>query len=77
MTSDLLEIHSERLRLVAVDLGLAALQLDDPETFFEALGVARPAVWPPELMDRAALKWAHAKLESDPASHGWLFWVLW
>ena len=75
MTSDLLEIHSKRLRLVAVDLGLAVLQLDDPEAFFEALGVARPAVWPPELMDRAALKWAQAKLESEPASHGWLFWV--
>ena len=75
MTSDPLEIFSARLHLVAIDLGLAELQLSDPEAFFELLGVERPSVWPPELMDRAALEWAHKALEDDPESHGWLFWV--
>jgi RimJ/RimL family protein N-acetyltransferase len=70
-----LEICSERLRLIAIDLALSELQLADPGTFFDLLGVEPPAVWPPELMDREALEWAHKALESNPASKGWLFWV--
>lgn len=75
MTSDPLEIFTERLRLVAVDADLSGLQLGDPGAFFEKLGVSRPLVWPPELMDRAALEWAHGKLESEPGNPGWLFWI--
>lgn len=75
MTLDVLEIFSQRLRLVAIDCELSGLQLRNPETFFEKLGVPPPSVWPPDLMDRAALEWAHARLESNPGSHGWLFWI--
>ena len=38
-------------------------------------GVDPPALWPPELMDREALEWAHKALTDNPASAGWLFWV--
>ncbi len=54
MTLDVLEIFSQRLRLVAIDCELSGLQLRNPETFFEKLGLPPPSVWPPDLMDRAA-----------------------
>ena len=38
-------------------------------------GVDPPALWPPELMDREALEWAHKALTDNPASADWLFWV--
>lgn len=75
MTFKPLEISTDRLRLVAIDVALSELQLNDPRAFFDLLGLDQPAVWPPDLMDRDALVWAHKALASNPASAGWLFWV--
>ena len=51
-----IEIASPRLRLVALDPRLAALQVDDRQAFFDALEVEPEPSWPPELTDETAMR---------------------
>lgn len=70
-----IEIRTKRLKLVALNVALSKLQLTDRVSFFKALCVREEPVWPPELMDTAAMKWVDDRLNSDPDEAGWLTWV--
>lgn len=70
-----IEIASPRLRLVALNAELAALQLEDRLAFFKALGVDPEPTWPPELMDLATMEWTRDQLAAHPGESGWYSWV--
>jgi ribosomal-protein-alanine N-acetyltransferase len=71
-------LRTSRLTLVAASAELLGMELEDRETFGQALGAAMPASWPPPLYERANMHWSLAQLKRDPALHGWLtwFWLL-
>lgn len=70
-----IEIRTKRLKLVALNVALSKLQMTDRESFFKALCVRSEPVWPPELMDAAALKHVDDRLQANPEEAGWLTWV--
>lgn len=70
-----IEIASPRLRLVALDPRLAALQVNDRQAFFDALEVETEPSWPPELTDETAMRRLCETLDADPEQTGWRAWV--
>jgi RimJ/RimL family protein N-acetyltransferase len=75
MTHRHIEIRTNRLKLVALNVALSKLQMTDRESFFEALCVRSEPVWPPELMDTSALQQVDERLRADPGEAGWLTWI--
>ena len=73
--SNLTDINSQRLRLVALDAALAEAQLSDRAGFFRQLGVEPEPAWPPELMDEATMGWVRDALAVHPGDTGWYTWV--
>ncbi|MFW6413609.1 MAG: GNAT family N-acetyltransferase, partial [Oceanicaulis sp.] len=65
-------IRSGRLRLVALDRELAALQAADPKAFFTAIGAQSEAVWPPEFFDKTEIA---DVLDARPGEAGWRPWA--
>jgi len=72
---DALEVHTTRLRLVALNADLARLQIEDRRAFFAALGAQHEAAWPPELNDDTSMATTLEKLETRPGETGWHAWV--
>lgn len=68
-------IRSRRLSLIASTRELINKDLDGPAALAEALGVAIPHDWPPDLNDPAVMRFALMQL-GDPAEQGWSFWYL-
>ncbi|AZU05312.1 GCN5-like N-acetyltransferase [Glycocaulis alkaliphilus] len=66
---------TSRLRLVALDAGLARLQLDDRREFFRALNVSPEATWPPELNNTESMTQIRDRLTENPGQTGWHGWV--
>ena len=69
------DIVTPRLRMKPLTHALAIKQASDAEAFFDALGVAFEASWPPELMDQAAMEWTRDQLAAHPDEAGWHQWV--
>ena len=72
----MLELRTDRLRLVAADAGLAAAQAEGAEALGQALGAAMPEDWPPQYNTPAAARYVHAKLVADPEQVGWWSWYV-
>ncbi|WP_339745931.1 GNAT family protein [uncultured Maricaulis sp.] len=72
---DRIEIISQRLRLVALDVELTEWQLNDRARFFEALGVEPEPSWPPELVGIETMEWTRDQLAAHPHDAGWYSWV--
>ena len=70
-----IEVRTARLRLVALDAELAALQVEDRAAFFDALGAEREAVWPPVAEDADTLVEKRDILARRPEEAGWRGWV--
>lgn len=68
-------VRSRRLNLIASTRELINKDLEGPAELAEALGVATPKDWPPELYGPAAMRFALMQLD-DPAEAGWSFWYL-
>ncbi len=68
-------VRTVRLRLVALDAKLAALQVEDRAAFFDALGAEREAVWPPVAEDAEKLVEKRDILAARPEEAGWRGWV--
>lgn len=64
-----------RLRLVALDARLSALQLHDRKGFFRALNVQSEAAWPPELNNTESMAQTRDRLAEHPEEAGWHSWV--
>jgi len=65
-------IRTERLELVPATVELVRAEIEDPEGFFEQLGVCRANDWPSENL-RGVLPLFLETL-SDPANIGWCAW---
>lgn len=72
----MLVLNSERLALLALDQGLAALQAGSRAAFFNAIAVTHEPVWPPAPFEAAAFEWAQRHLAHDPEGQGWYGWAL-
>lgn len=72
----MLVLNSERLALLALDQGLAALQAGSRSAFFNAIAVTHEPVWPPAPFEAEAFEWAHKHLVHDPEGQGWYGWAL-
>lgn len=68
-------ILTERLRLEPLDAARAALQVDDPERFFEALSARASPDWPPPLHDEDAAAHTRDALAARPEDAGWESWI--
>ena len=64
-------IRTARLDLVPATPALVRADLAGRAALSEALGVAVPEGWPPELFDEPALRYTLAKLEAGPEQAGW------
>ena len=73
--SDRVEVRTPRLRLVALDAGLARLQIEDRPTFFAALDAQVEAAWPPVPGDEPKLDDMLRVLAEHPDQTGWRGWV--
>lgn len=71
----MLQVSSDRLKLVALDARLTGLHARAPAAFFEALNVQSEASWPPEMLDPAAVERAETALRERPRETGWYFWA--
>ncbi len=72
----MLSIQAPRLTLIANDSTLAALQADDPASFYDKVGALAASSWPPEPFDADGLQWVRSALQTDPDGEGWYGWVL-
>lgn len=72
----MLVLTSERLALLALDHGLAALQAGSRTAFFNAIAVTHEPVWPPAPFEPHAFTWAEQHLAHDPEGQGWYGWAL-
>jgi RimJ/RimL family protein N-acetyltransferase len=71
-----LTIHSKRLDLVACDLRLIELALENRRELARELDAVVPRTWPPAVMVDV-LDMHLARLESDPQlADGWLSWLM-
>ena len=68
-------IQSPRLNLFAASTDLIQQDLAGREMLAEALGVAVPESWPPDLYGPHAMRFALTQL-GEPAEQGWSFWYL-
>jgi RimJ/RimL family protein N-acetyltransferase len=73
--ADRLETRTARLRLVALDAGLARLQIEDRRAFFAEIGAERESAWPPVADDAAKLPETLDTLTRHPEQTGWRGWV--
>ena len=65
-------IETPRLRLLPATVkSLQAELAGESDTLAAMLGVAPPAVWPPELYDADAMRFTLHQLETEPDSHRW------
>lgn len=71
----MLQVKSDRLKLVALDARLTGLHARAPAAFFEALNVQSEASWPPEMLDTDAVRHAEEALRDPPRESGWYFWA--
>lgn len=69
------DINTTRLRLVAMTDTLAKMQLADRPAFFQALGVCEEPAWPPQFMDKGAMRWMSDELSRHPDHAGWYNWI--
>lgn len=68
-------LESPRMRLVPADERLLRADLQGNESLGEALGVAVPDAWPPDLYERPAVEYSLRQVR-DPAERGWSTWYL-
>ncbi|MEO1039188.1 MAG: GNAT family N-acetyltransferase [Pseudomonadota bacterium] len=71
-----IEVHTERLTLVALDRELVRLQVEDRRAFFQTLGASFEAAWPPVSTDEPKLAEKLELLERAPEDIGWRGWVV-
>ena len=69
------EVKTSRLRLVALDVELARLQVEDRPAFFKALDAQEEAAWPPVTGDDHKLVEMFETLTKHPEQAGWRGWV--
>lgn len=75
-TSPLLRmIQSRRLTLFAATTDLIEKDIASRQLLTEALGVAVPETWPPDLYGSAAMRFALTQLH-ETSEQGWSFWYL-
>ena len=68
---------TDRLELVPATVETARAALSDLPALGRALRAAIPASWPPELLDRPALKFTLDKLRQGPSQAAWwLYFVV-
>lgn len=68
-------IQSARLNLVAADTDLIKRDIAGGKKLAEALGVAEPEAWPPDLYGPSAMRYALLQL-GDATEQSWSFWYL-
>lgn len=64
-------IFTERLELVPATVELTRAALQGQAALAAALGSSVPATWPPDLLDRPALKFTLKRLRESPEEAGW------
>lgn len=73
----MLEIRTDRLRLLPATLMLLGLERTSVAQLGAALGARVPDTWPPDLYDDNATRWLISCLEAKPEMQGWLlFYVI-
>ncbi len=71
------EIRTSRLRIVPATLELLEFERQGLGALGQALGVAVPDSWPPDLYDDDATRWLISCLQARPEMLGWLlFYVI-
>jgi len=70
----MIELVTERLRLVAADGSLVRAEIEDREHFARLLGAVEPQEWPPPLNDADSMRYYLEMFEHDPALEGWGPW---
>ncbi len=75
MTSLILEIQSDRLKLVAATAKTLEADINDHSHLAKLLQAEIPENWPPDLTEDALLPTAQ-KLDADPSRVGWYFWYI-
>ena len=68
-------VKSRRLNLIATTTELLKKDIAGSEHLAEALGVASPDSWPPDLYGPSAMRYALEQL-GDPTEQCWSFWYL-
>jgi len=68
-------VKSRRLNLIATNTELLNRGVAGSEQLAEALGVAAPESWPPDLYGPSAMRYALEQL-GDPTEQCWSFWYL-
>ena len=63
------------MTLVSATVALLEADLSGRAQLAELIGAGVPQSWPPDLYERAAMKFA-LQLLQDPAEQGWSFWYL-
>lgn len=70
----MIEVGTERLRLVASNGALIRAEIEGRERFARMLGAAEPEEWPPPLNDADSLRFYLEMYEHDPELEGWGQW---
>ena len=70
-----MRLPTPRLTLIAATPPLMRADLEGQAALANALGVAVPMAWPPDLYDDDAIRFSLAMLE-DPANQGWTFYYV-
>ena len=68
-------VKSRRLNLIATTTELLKKDISGSEHLAEALGVAAPDSWPPDLYGPSAMRYALEQL-GEPTEQCWSFWYL-
>ena len=68
-------VKSRRLNLIAATTELINKNIAGSEQLAEALGVAAPESWPPDLYGPSTMRYALEQL-GDPTEQSWSFWYL-
>lgn len=73
----MLSLRAKNVTLVANDLEAAILMAENMPGYFERLGAAPVAPWPPAPLDaETVLPWVRESLEADRDGEGWYGWAL-
>lgn len=70
----IIEVNTERLRLIAADKRMAEFEIKNRNYLSKYLTLAIPEDWPPPLNDENSLKWFLDFLKRNPAGAGWGMW---
>ncbi|MCH7506857.1 MAG: GNAT family N-acetyltransferase [Proteobacteria bacterium] len=68
-------LESRRMTLVSATVALLEADLSGRAQLAELIGAGVPQSWPPDLYERAAMKFALVLLQ-EPAEQRWSFWYL-